>query len=94
MNESVGLEKPISKVPMTPKLERLLNPNLNSSGEPIFTAPIRPPREGEKIYVYRGSLDSTIRTIPGLVRIANRTILTKFPDLVRFFLNFLEKVDF
>ena len=34
---------------------------------------------------YRRSLDSadSISAVPGLVRIANRTILPKFPDLVR-----------
>ena len=36
--------------------------------------------------IYRESPDSTnsISTIPGLVRLANRTIFTKFPGLVRF----------
>jgi|TARA_Y100000310_G_scaffold263274_1_gene273439 radical SAM protein with 4Fe4S-binding SPASM domain len=67
MNESVGLEKPISKVPMTPKLERLLNPNLNSSGEPIFTAPIRPPREGEKVYDLSPEEINKIRALRGQV---------------------------
>ena len=37
--------------------------------------------------IYRRSPDSTdsISTVPGLVRIANRTILPKFPDIVRFY---------
>ena len=37
------------------------------------------------LILYRGSSDSadSISAVPGLVRIANRTILPKFPDLVR-----------
>ena len=37
--------------------------------------------------MYRESPDSTdsISTVPGLVRIANSTILPKFPDIVRFY---------
>ncbi|MEK6809416.1 MAG: hypothetical protein AABY40_01965, partial [Nanoarchaeota archaeon] len=37
------------KVPMTPTLQDLLNPNLHKK-EAIFTSPIRSPADGEKIY--------------------------------------------
>jgi radical SAM protein with 4Fe4S-binding SPASM domain len=39
----------VSKVPMTPELEALLNPGLHSK-EPIFTDRLQPPQKGEKVY--------------------------------------------
>ena len=38
-----------NKVPMTPALDALLNPGLNTR-EPIFTKPVRPPAKGRKVY--------------------------------------------
>ena len=37
------------KVPMTPTLEKLLNPDLFRK-EPIFTRPLTPLAEGERVY--------------------------------------------
>ena len=41
--------QPGTKVPMTPNLEALLHPDLHRK-EPIFTRPISPPKEGEKVH--------------------------------------------
>ena len=52
MEETVlksGSKLPGSKVPMIPALEALLNPHLHDK-EPIFTKPLAPPAEGEKVY--------------------------------------------
>ena len=38
------------KVPMTPTLERLLNPDLFRRDEPLFTGTLSPPQGGDKVY--------------------------------------------
>ncbi len=47
--ERLKAEHPKSKVPMTASLAKLLTPDLFRA-EPIFTKPLRPPNEGEKVY--------------------------------------------
>ncbi|MDA2934638.1 radical SAM protein [Acidobacteria bacterium AH-259-D05] len=56
---------PRSKVPLTPTLHALLNPNLNSR-EPIFTNPIQPPTKEEKIYPLSTEEIDKIRDMRGL----------------------------
>ncbi|MBI2145789.1 radical SAM protein [Candidatus Woesearchaeota archaeon] len=72
----------LSKVPMTPALETLLNPHLHNK-EAIFTSPIRPPAEGEKIYhlseeqikALRDLRGNTIDLHPGMGGIAPHKLI-------------------
>lgn len=54
------------KVPMTPALEALLNPNLHDQ-EPIFTRALTPPSKGEKVYFLSPEDINAIRTMRGAV---------------------------
>lgn len=69
MEETVsksGSRLPGPKVPMTPALEALLNPHLHDK-EPIFTKPLAPPAEGEKVYSLSTEDVNKIRQMRGAV---------------------------
>ncbi|MAG47664.1 hypothetical protein CL617_03585 [archaeon] len=55
-----------SKVPITPTLEKLLNPNLHKK-EPIFTSPLKKPKEGEKVYDLSPEQIKAIQELRGAV---------------------------
>src|SRR3989338_481580 len=61
-----GSKLPESKVPMTRALEALLNPHLHDK-EPIFTKPLVPPAEGEKVYSLSTEDVNKIRQMRGAV---------------------------
>jgi len=54
------------KVPMTDSLKKLLHPDLFKK-EPIFTKPLRPPRDGEKIHRFSQEEIESIRDLRGAV---------------------------